>query len=675
MHPSPPRFVLSALAAILTLTAAAQPVCHPWGNLAGIRVEGELMDFTASLRAVDSDWSGFVQSSKYNWEGKQTFVVEPTRHIATHALQGLPLDYTSTITETGPGSASVEWQLRPTGEVATAGAYFCVQLPYTDYAGGSVTVFEATGSQTNLTLDGATPAGKGEYAHTTARGVRLQGANRQLEILTDSPVELIVRQDFVDHPAHLNDPRPRLRFAPGEPRRSHADYQIYFAVALGPLAKGATAARTFKIRATGAVDRRPVTLTLDPSRPGRAFDGISGNFRQQYPALDAVVTPYCLDNLRVTWGRIAFFWDEWQPGETDDAVALAKAGKLSEKFLRQLEMARDLARRGIPIIVSVWAPPAWAVSPAPRPPKGVQLDPAKLDRIGDSIAGFLLYLKSEYGVEARLFSFNETDCGVEVFQTPQEHALHTRSLGACFAAKGLATKMLLGDTGHGTAVANRLVGPAVADASIHPFIGAIAFHTYHGCTAEDLAAWATSARQLNVPLMVTEGGVDSAAHRYPLVFLEPWFQLQEIDTYVRILAACQPATIMEWQLNADYSVLTGGGLYGDNGPLRPTQRFWNLKQLGATPPGAFALPLTCDWPAISCAALGDPARGAYAIHLVNTGATREVALSGLPASVKRLRVYVTDAERGMQLLSIESPVDGRINLRLASQAFTSLLSE
>jgi hypothetical protein len=37
--------------------------------------------------------------------------------------------------------------------------------------------------------------------------------------------------------------------------------------------------------------------------------------------------------------------------------------------------------------------------------------------------------------------------------------------------------------------------------------------------------------------------------------------------------------------------LTAGGVYGGSGPLKPTQRFWNLKQLGATefvlPPASF----------------------------------------------------------------------------------------
>lgn len=46
-------------------------------------------------------------------------------------------------------------------------------------------------------------------------------------------------------------------------------------------------------------------------------------------------------------------------------------------------------------------------------------------------------------------------------------------------------------------------------------------------------------------------------------------------------------SILQWQLTANYSVLAGGGIFGNEGPLQPTQRYWNLKQLGSTPAGAY----------------------------------------------------------------------------------------
>jgi hypothetical protein len=121
-------------------------------------------------------------------------------------------------------------------------------------------------------------------------------------------------------------------------------------------------------------------------------------------------------------------------------------------------------------------------------------------------------------------------------------------------------------------------------------------------------------------------------------------------------------------------VLTGKGLYGDNGPLRPTQRFWNLKQLGATPAGSFWMPVSGDSPNISCAAAGEIAKGIYSIHLVNNGATREVTVTGIPELVKSFNMYVTDASRGMEKIKRVTVVNGKADFTLEAQTYTSLIN-
>lgn len=100
---------------------------------------------------------------------------------------------------------------------------------------------------------------------------------------------------------------------------------------------------------------------------------------------------------------------------------------------------------------------------------------------------------------------------------------------------------------------------------------------------------------------------------------------------------------VELQLTTDYSVLSGGGVYREDGPVKPTQRFWNLKQLGATPAGAFALPVTADRPEITVAAFGDLANATHAVHLVNRGNRRPAVLVGLPESLTSLQRFTTDA--------------------------------
>jgi hypothetical protein len=326
-------------------------------------------------------------------------------------------------------------------------------------------------------------------------------------------------------------------------------------------------------------------------------------------------------------------------------------------------------------MVGIWNPPSWAVDHQRPLPKGQKLHNGKMQAIADSIADWLEFLKSQYGVEVELFSFNEPDYGVEVHHSPEEHAVVNKVLGSTFARRGLITRMLLGDTGACTVASTSMVEPTLADPSIAPYLGGIAFHTYHGITRPDLEAWAARAQRANLPLMVTESGGDSAAHRYPLIFTTPWFEHMEADDNLRIASICQPDTIMPWQLNADYSPLAGGGIYGDHGPLRPTLRFWMLQQLGILRPGAFWLPAQSSSSTVTVAALGHKARGQYAIHMTNNGASRLVTIQGIPDGIRTMDILVSDSNRGLEKVATKGVVNGSITLMLESMTFTSAVAK
>jgi hypothetical protein len=247
-----------------------------------------------------------------------------------------------------------------------------------------------------------------------------------------------------------------------------------------------------------------------------------------------------------------------------------------------------------------------------------------------------------------------------------------RTFGPYFASRGLATKLALGDTSDANPI--DFIKPAMKDPEAVKYIGAVDFHSWRGCTDEILAQWGAAARELNVPLIVAEGSTDAAAYRYAQIFLEQSFALYEANLYTRILAIAQPKSILQWQLTADYSLLAGGGVFGDSGPLRPTQRFWNVKQLASTPPRSFALPVKCNKSNLTCAAFGDIADGLYTVHIVNNGATRPTTLTGLPAGVKELRLWVTDTQRGMQEGARVPVADGKAQFNLDAMSFVTLIS-
>jgi hypothetical protein len=296
-----------------------------------------------------------------------------------------------------------------------------------------------------------------------------------------------------------------------------------------------------------------------------------------------------------------------------------------------------------------------------------------MDRIKKSLADYLVFMKEKYGVETAAFAFNEWDYG-PTRQTPREHADLIKLLGPYFASRGLATKLMLGDISHPYPVS--LVGDATNDPEVAKWTYALAYHSWTGGTDANLAEWDDVARKMNVPLLITEGGLDPSAHQYPQLFLEPFFALREIELYERILALSHPTSILHWQFTADYSLVAGGGVgyFHDDGPIRPTQRFWNIKQLAATPPNVFYLPAKCDRPGLTCTAFGDILTGVYAVHVVNTGAARPITLTGLPAEVKQLRMWVTDGQRGMQEGERIPVAGGRATFQLDATSYTTLTS-
>ena len=131
------------------------------------------------------------------------------------------------------------------------------------------------------------------------------------------------------------------------------------------------------------------------------------------------------------------------------------------------------------VIVSGWFPPSWALAEGQRRGLGgvarLKLDPNKTMRIYQSLADYLVYLKEFYGVETHSFSFNESDIGIDVLHSAQEHADFIKGFGAYMASRGLATKLLLGDNSDATTF--DFILPALNDPTTHKYISAISFHS------------------------------------------------------------------------------------------------------------------------------------------------------------------------------------------------------
>ena len=634
----------------------AQAYVEPWGNIQGIRVDGQLMKFKTSLEIVGPYWSHIMQTGKERQH--PDYVRKGNKQIITSKLGTIRLK--EIVTNLRPGIAKLHIIFTPKVDTTITSAYFKIDLPKSDYIGGTIHFVKSSSiNKHDVTMGRGWTNAKRQYVHTSLQGVRFISPNRRLTIKTDQPTEFLVKKS-----SDLNDPY------------IHA----YFTVMNGDLKKGKSKEATFTLRVSGKIDRRPVTLILNSNEEGRTFDGIGGNFRLQNPKIDPEVIDYNLHHLRLTWGRVEMPWQLWQPEEHMNPLKAAEQGKLNPRVKAAMQMAQRLSRNGINIIVSDWWPPKWAVvgKPVSHPRLngiwGNPLNPQKMKEIYRSITDYLLYLKKHYGVTVKMFSFNESDLGIYVRQTGREHDQLIKGLGAYFAAHGLKTKLLLGDTSDANAF--NFIKTALNDPAAYPYIGAVDFHSWRGWSDTTLIKWADAAQKIHKPLIVGEGSIDAAAWGYPQVFLEPTYAIKEIGLYVKIMSIDQPESILQWQLTSDYSDMAGGGVYGNTEqPLHPTQRFWNLKQLSSTPEDLHYMPISSNRPDIICVALGNNTKNEYAIHLVNKGTTRRVKLKGLPKTLKRLTVYVTDQNRDMKKVEILTSKNGSVQFILDSMSYTTLMHE
>ncbi len=630
----------------------AQTEVQAWGNITGIRANGQLHRFESSLRIVKNDWNTERASARERlWTNYR-------RQGATQIVRTLTdsLFITETVRDQAPGKVQIDIALDPHEDQAFTGVFFHLNLPAASFASAGILPLET--AELNLAENIVIPVGANELLRVKAKGLQIGTAQKGMTVLAEEALMIIVKSNPVTH-----------------------DIGVYFTLQAGAVKIGQTTTRRFALTVTGQGSSTPAVLQLFPQYPGSAFLGMGGNFRLQNAQNDPKVIDYCLQNMEVRMARVEMPWAAWHPVDSLDPLAAARRGELRRQVRAAMEMAQRLSKMKMPIILSAWYPPAWAaegkVSRNPRNDDGTWGNPLRQDRleaIYASITSYILYLQEAYQVEIALFSFNEADLGINVRQTSAEHASFIKGLGVYMQSKGLKTKLLLGDTSDANGFA--FVDAALEDPDTWAYIGAVSFHSWRGWEKATLLEWRNVADRLHVPLIVGEGSIDAAAWRYPGIFEEVHYALDEIKLYVRMLAICQPQTILQWQLTSDYSPLTGGGIFGnDSIPLRPTQRFWNLKQLSSTPAGLSILPITSDSEELYVTAMGDVKRKIYAFHVVNEGQGRDLTLTGLPEKLKNLRVFTTDQGKGMERGELIPVTGGTARFSIGAACFVSLMSE
>jgi len=649
-----------ACSAIIVLSMVAMLTCfvnvsfgqaevEPWGNITGIRNSGQLIEFESGISLVNKDWSKIQSTGKE--KQRPHFKRNGDEQIMTSAIDSL--FFNETVKDIGNGKIRVSIKLAAHADLESDLVYFTIKFPANIYPYAK---YHLLGKLSD-SLKKYFVLENRQSNPVNVNGFEVNAQKSQLVVEFKDTAAVLLKRDI---------------------SQGRNDETFYIALNSSNLKKGDTLQKIFIIKASGEIDKDPINIVLNTNQQGRAFEGLGGNFRLQNPKHDPEVIDYCLKNLRIAWGRVELPWRFWQPDKNVDPIAAADSGKLHPAVKNAMVMAHRLDSMGTPIILSAWFPPNWAAQGKVnfQPVNGIWGNPLNkdnMDAIYKSIADYIQYLKTKYGVEPKYFSFNESDLGINVRVTPQEHDDFIKGCGAYFASRGFKTKMLLGDNSDATTY--KFINTALDDEASHPYIGAVSFHSWRGWEKETLQKWADASTKLKLPLFVAEGSTDAAAYSYPDIFQEQTYALKEINLYVRLLAICQPASILQWQLTSDYSPLIGGGIFGNNEPLHPGQRFYNLKQLSITPKGLFAMPISSDKSDVSCAALGDNSKNVYTLHLVNNGTAREVILSGLPVKVKHLQMFTTSKKLNMEKSAPIEVENGMAKFKIAETSYITLISD
>ena len=422
----------------------------------------------------------------------------------------------------------------------------------------------------------------------------------------------------------------------------------------------------------------PVNLRLDADKRLGRMDGFGGNYCF---GIESQVTLYTLKTLRVAWARTAMAAAEWEPENDNDDPGvtdwelLKRRDRADTNLRREFMLARRLQKMGIPYSITVWRLPEWCYA---EPIQGERTEGGKVKQglwpeVLECIGSYLVYAKETHGVTPDFFSFNEPDLGIYVKLTPQEHRDAIRALGERFRALGLKTQCLLGDVANPSALAYIL--PATADPETMQYVGALAFHTWHGATADTFEKWAAEAERLKLPLLATEVGVDPNAWREK-GYRRFEYGLQEVRLYQDLIRYARPRAAMQWEFTSDYGLVDERpGPATSEGRLVPHSRYWFLKHFcNLTPPDADILETTSDCPDVLMTALRgstDPDR-TLALHIANLGEARSAMLTGLPADLHLLDAVRTSRDESFKEQPRVTPEQGTLRLMLAPRSLLTL---
>jgi O-glycosyl hydrolase len=486
------------------------------------------------------------------------------------------------------------------------------------------------------------------------------------EIAREEPVDPTFFRASADHVAlvdaqgnwrlalALDRPRPVTVTDVWDPEAGRV-YRVRIQLHAGPWSAEDPLKVGLTLKLSGTPHAAEAKLSVDPAMQRYPFDGFGGNFRV---FKETPIVGYSLDQLQVSWARIDFNAMAWDR----DRSAPAPSPALQRTF----ELMQRVQKEKIPWILSLWFLPERFYTDSNQRPFGSfgrRIAPDRWPEFLDLLGSYLVYIKSHYGVEPDLFSFNEPDLGVSIGFTGETHREAIKRIGAHLASLGLKTRLLLGDTAN-PRDSHLFALPAAGDAAAMRYVGAVSFHSWGNGTPEQYAAWGDLAEWVHRPLLVAEAGVDPGAFQNS-AYDSYAYGLLEARQFQELLRYARPQALIYWQFTDDYGLVH----VGPNNVIEPTPRFWLMKHfVNLTPTRSHAVASSSDQADVLVSAF---VRGnAVAVHVLNLGAEREAVIAGLPAGAWRT---VTSTEAAGYQEATVTVGGGAYAWRLPARSLTTLV--
>lgn len=581
-------------------------------------------------------------------------------------------------TQAKPGTVIVESKTLSTTAVdGLANTHSSSQLVSSDVGGHLSTVLRvqvrdtsAEANATQLGLQSSAPAKAGDTMLATffVRGTRVKGAAhlRFLFSQTTAPWTKSVIRDF--------DVSPEWKKIK-VPFTATIDYPAEQAMALFYFAFGPQTVELSSVEVTdlgNSIGYEALTeqiqspvgsvrISFDKKHPLQSMVGFGGDFpHAQYGGTEPFdsVGNYVLRHLRVAHARVGLPLKYWaqSPGQF----------QIEGPAQASMETLAEMSKRHIPTVLSIWEGPTWMLG-GKEGEQGRELPRNQYDACIEAITQYLLTAKSKYGVTVDNLSFNEPDSRVDFKFTSTTMRDFIRRAGQRFAAAGLKTKFLVGDTGGGTTLLD-FATPILEDPTITEYLGPIAFHSWDALEASDAqyAAIRQLGKRFNKPLLCLEVGHDPGLWRAEGNPFSTWDNaLRTAMAYAMTLRLTGASVMDYWTYEDNYPLVD----HRKNARYPVFDVIEQMQEVFA--PGRRVVVAKSS--SADVQALGTVGKdGDLAVLLVNSGGNGRATLDSFPAGQK-VSVLARTRQGSMTSTAVVSK-DGGLTIKLPHRSVVTVVA-